>query len=497
MATIWRFERKFVESCSAALDGALNILACDLPHSLFLVGVRIQTNEVTIIPENALVSANDLEEKLDPISEGYVPYPNDDELPDAEWYPLFQKHDLSGWECWSKIRDAVASLFVDTDHASAVSPCCEVNGYVVALVATYSKTGYDRYPSLDMKVFTELGRTPSLLFGAIDAVLDKFADELRKRDAGGRYENDPPNARDILRTAGAFFTRVHAWAGKRFSALDIQFRGTLELFDACNVISALPYESREGLGGMIIADVQHRAVDTAICLQRPMLVTEEKWVRKLLEMCKSGMCLLSDSRYVWGVGAFDRKRYDEAKHDVFRIEFVGHYHWQMWHLDKHLMTVKNGEPKLPLPRIDADRFGSWLRRRFPNITDVAVGRLTEIVRLASQQQHGTTIVISTIAQAESERLAGSSGIRPFNPDEITMAGATSIDGAIMVDPEGTCHGVGLILDGSAGEGESPARGARYNSVVRYTRDRNNCLGVIVSVDGMIDVFPRLAEGVEA
>ena len=207
MATIWRFEKKFVESCSLVLDETLKLLACDLPHSLFLVGIHTKTNAVTIIPDNAVVADYELADVLvDSISENYAPYPDDDTLPAAEWNPLFQEHEWSCCESWRQIRDALASLLLDTDHESAVSPCCEVNEYVVALVATYSKAGYRRYPSLDMNVFTEHGRTPSLLFGAIEAVLNKFADELRKHDAGGRYENDPPNARDILRTAGAFFT---------------------------------------------------------------------------------------------------------------------------------------------------------------------------------------------------------------------------------------------------------------------------------------------------
>ena len=164
------------------------------------------------------------------------------------------------------------------------------------------------------------------------------------------------------------------------------------------------------------------------------------------------------------------------------------------------MTVKNGEPKLPFPRVDPVELGDNLRQRFPDITDAAVDRLIKIVKLASRQQHGTTIVISKSAHDESERLAGNkrlagnNGVRPFTLDKSTIAGATSIDGAIMVDSEGTCHGVGLILDGLAREGESPARGSRYNSVVRYTRDRNDCLGVVFSVDGMIDTLPRLTEG---
>ena len=94
----------------------------------------------------------------------------------------------------------MASLLLDTDHESAVSPCCEVNEYVVALVATYSKAGYRRYPSLDMNVFTEHGRTPSLLFGAIEAVSTSSPTNLESTmQAGG--------TRTILRTRETYSAR--------------------------------------------------------------------------------------------------------------------------------------------------------------------------------------------------------------------------------------------------------------------------------------------------
>jgi hypothetical protein len=40
-----------------------------------------------------------------------------------------------------------------------------------------------------------------------------------------------------------------------------------------------------------------------------------------------------------------------------------------------------------------------------------------------------------------------------------MAAVTSIDGAVMIDLDGTCHGIGLILDGVAGGNENSSRGA--------------------------------------
>ena len=74
MATIWRFEKKFVESCSLVLDETLKLLACDLPQSLFLVGIHTKTNAVTIIPDNAVVADYELADVLvDSISESYAP----------------------------------------------------------------------------------------------------------------------------------------------------------------------------------------------------------------------------------------------------------------------------------------------------------------------------------------------------------------------------------------------------------------------------------------
>ncbi|HEY0319229.1 MAG TPA: diadenylate cyclase [Solirubrobacterales bacterium] len=69
---------------------------------------------------------------------------------------------------------------------------------------------------------------------------------------------------------------------------------------------------------------------------------------------------------------------------------------------------------------------------------------------------------------------------------------TSIDGAVLVTPDGACHAVGVILDGLAtGDGHS-ARGARYNSAIRYLKGNGaGSLVIIVSEDGSIDLRPNL------
>jgi DNA integrity scanning protein DisA with diadenylate cyclase activity len=68
---------------------------------------------------------------------------------------------------------------------------------------------------------------------------------------------------------------------------------------------------------------------------------------------------------------------------------------------------------------------------------------------------------------------------------------TSIDGAVLLDPEGYCYSIGVILDGKASGHGNGTRGARYNSAVRYVESSPYpCLVVVVSEDGMVDVLTK-------
>ena len=69
---------------------------------------------------------------------------------------------------------------------------------------------------------------------------------------------------------------------------------------------------------------------------------------------------------------------------------------------------------------------------------------------------------------------------------------TSIDGAIILDRHGVCHSIGTILDGIANNKGTSARGARYNSAIRYVENnKKKCIAVIISEDGMVDLYPDL------
>lgn len=119
--------------------------------------------------------------------------------------------------------------------------------------------------------------------------------------------------------------------------------------------------------------------------------------------------------------------------------------------------------------------------------------LWDIMSQASKQKHGTMIVISDHAKQEAERLKNQS--TPIQakilPADLTLP-LSSIDGALLLDTNATCHAVGVILDGITTERGNPARGARYNSAIRYSEyvktQKHACLIVVISEDGMIDLI---------
>lgn len=107
------------------------------------------------------------------------------------------------------------------------------------------------------------------------------------------------------------------------------------------------------------------------------------------------------------------------------------------------------------------------------------------------------LVISSAAAEEAARLAGqSTAIEPLHLTVNEIQKLTSIDGAVLIEPTGRCHAIGVILDGMAtGKGKA-SRGSRYNSAIRYVETaqkelKHECLAVVISEDGMIDLIPNL------
>ena len=68
-----------------------------------------------------------------------------------------------------------------------------------------------------------------------------------------------------------------------------------------------------------------------------------------------------------------------------------------------------------------------------------------------------------------------------------------LDGALHIGVDLKLHGFACLLDGLSIPGEDRARGARFNSALRFTAMHKNVIIVVVSVDRPISV---IQEGVE-
>lgn len=101
-------------------------------------------------------------------------------------------------------------------------------------------------------------------------------------------------------------------------------------------------------------------------------------------------------------------------------------------------------------------------------------------------------MISADAAGEAARL-GQQAVRiePMKMTHTLLQRASGIDGAVLLDTAGNCHAIGVILDGMATPRGTPSRGSRYNSAIRYVYSQGNCVAVVVSEDGMIDLVPDL------
>jgi hypothetical protein len=368
-----------------------------------------------------------------------------------------------------------------SDRLSFCAGAVRMVGHYVVPVLQVNRAAYEALPALRSGAHG-LGHGVAGFADAVVAeILREAEDELYRPRAGrSLYWLDPDM---VARAAGTALLFEAAAAGHQVS-------DARALLDRLNVVSATRYERRIGRGRVLIARPDHPALRYKIRLATPISLGEPQWTRKMLEMASDGVALVSDSAHVLGLGVVSDD-YDPAAEDLFVIEFVDHYKWELLHADGVLMRVEYGVPGLPRPPLDRAALAAAVARVFPDTTPEVEKRLWRIVETAMEQPHGTMIVVSSGAAEEAARLERQcTRVEPVVLGEEMVRRVTSIDGAVLLDADGRCHAVGAILDGRATADGRAARGARYNSAVRYVRDMSfPTLAVVVSEDGRVDVLP--------
>ncbi len=212
-----------------------------------------------------------------------------------------------------------------------------------------------------------------------------------------------------------------------------------------------------------------------------------KHVRKLiLAVENSERRLVSDGRYIIGVanhkGLPDCRITAEFRGGHGFLRFSGELICSFFDGSFHSSNRKPNLVQLEELLLDPIRHNGDRHELFKIVSG--------IVLRAGEQRHGASIVIDL--NREPIHFSGQRLESPINlcdPQMLDLAKSLSkVDGALHIGADLCLHAFACLLDGRSIIGENRARGARFNSALRFTAEHENIIVVVVSSDRPVSVI---------
>jgi hypothetical protein len=388
---------------------------------------------------------------------------------------------------------AVREALVSFDQSNHVHSFCgsarPIGDYYVVPVLQIPNVVFEKFPPL---LLPNTGRdyTPkgehSLVHSAIAVLLDEASEHLLLPDPGRSLSSGMRAASDIAREAAERFLRIPDFLTGSFGY------SAADLFQRLNILSSLFYEGRKGSGSLILARPDSVFLEYAVRFRTPVPLNEPRWARKTLQMASERFALICSDGKIHGIGNIaDTHRPDQL--DAFTVNFLDHYQWELRIGPQVLMYSRFREPKLPQAPIERVQFVSNYLRLFKSTPATDANTVWALFEECTSLEHGTMLVVLEDAEAEADRLKDQgTPIEPVLMTRDLLHRVSGIDGSILLDPAGRCFAIGVILDGTATEECSPARGSRYNSALRYVGIAPVArMAIVVSEDKTVDLVPFL------
>jgi hypothetical protein len=384
------------------------------------------------------------------------------------------------------VRTALADSQPGSGSTFFVGESVLVDGvYEVHPVIAVPTARWESKPRLSRDRIDRYRVAPSFQHALMQEILAAATRDLGRSEPPEDFSARWSDRSELIRKAArSFLQSVSLYSGYEFPS---------DLGVALDEISSQPYEGRSGSGGLLLARGDSPHVEIALEFATPIRLSETRSLRKALEMADPQHQLFCDGEKVLGLARLLESYRAQSGESAFTFHIVARGAWELSHLSVPLLRVSNTRPTLPRPRLDVARFKSVAQRVFVEVGEAEAETLWQLTLQATQASHGTMLVVHRRADEEAARLVPQAQqVRPRPLDPGLLAAVTNIDGAILVDPRGTCQAVGAILDGhAAGDGDA-SRGARFNSAVRYqAAQEGECMVIVVSEDGMIDLLPDL------
>jgi hypothetical protein len=500
-AVIWRWEQIFYGALEISAKQLLSYLDSNLAPTLRLVGLRLDAPEELQRPEIAIVPAEaefDTSEFAQVMVRAQQLSAEAKEAKIRHSAPFAQGMHERGI-AQRAIQIAVEEVVRQFDSWDGRISFAGFPGtvsdwewqYLIIPILRIDSAAFGRHGGLQrntrpIHAYRDVRIATSLLDAALLTFFDTCAHLLAMREPGSDLYllSNITSSEELLRRSGQRLTQTASTVANP-TAVD-------SLWNVCNAVATMKYEGAETRGRIIASRHDHTSLVPQIRFSTPIPISDYRAIRKLLEMTvsgKDGISLLCDGLKIHGLGRAS-DAYDSSAEDFFVVNFLADGLWELQHAGRPLMQVRYGRPEIPRPKVSYDQFVKAIKSLEATISTNHIGELWNLIQAAIETGHGTLVVISREASAEADRLQQQAySLMPEKMSVSLLALTSRIDGAVLLDLEARCHALGVILDGRATPHGNSARGARYNSAVRYVESRRGkCLAVVVSHDGMADLI---------
>jgi hypothetical protein len=474
---VWRFQQQFRAGVERGVTGALSAIGLPVEVRVVLVGFAADDGirpPICIEPGHGPLHVDDVatvESRAATLHEAEVePTELDSRSPPRAGTSVGSRL-LRGVALVEAI-EASRTLDGLSFFASASTP---INGYEVHTCVGIPTAALESLPAFASAVVDRIYVGRSLQHEVVAECLRRADQALYLPDPGTGVHALGVNTEDIVRSAASRVIDGAVYRATRMPA---------DLFRAVNEFVSLRYERGDAAGRVVIADAQTISRSVRVSFARPISLRQPTIMRKLLEISDDSMCVLSDGRAAYGLGSSVRAP------DVLEIAVRGHATWELSVGGSAYVKVSYGRAMLPRPLVE---FSAVVDTAARSVGPIDADRIWRVIQAAQVAGHGTTLVVSSDPVGETSRLgAHAIPIAPMVLEPADVVRLARIDGAFILGPDGRCHALGVILDGTASGRGDAGRGARFNSAVRYqTTMAPHSLLVVISDDGTVDLIPRL------
>lgn len=315
--------------------------------------------------------------------------------------------------------------------------------------------------------------------------------------AAWRFAHDMANESALYTGISGSFLREYATHAVRDDVVDrmnllLGWDTRLRIYPILDAILELSRTREEGAwprGKLVFVEPQALGHISYLAhfspLEQPTM-DNIKHVRKLLAAVEhSALKLISDGRCVTGIA-------DDGLPDfTLTADFRGG-HGFLKVVDDTLCSFADGTYQSTTRRANLVHLEEALLESDldPETGNAVFKILAALVHHAEDQKHGATLVLDL--NRPPVAISGQCFEQSLDLRETAILNLTKsllqVDGAVHIGVDMHLHGFACLLDGRAIASENRARGARYNSALRFTAEHANLIVVVVSSDRPVSII---------